>query len=189
MVVSPDDAQIVAAIRLKEDSGIRALEQRFRSRIEAFARKRRVPVQDCPDIAQEVVADAVRQIQAGSYREAASLGTWIHRIMIGKVADYWRKNNRGQVVALEDVPNDHALMTHANEDDVVAVRKALAQLAPADQLLLVWHDQQGYTLEEIGKLIGRRKSAVAERLAKARDQFRQAILFGGRNPAPKRLKD
>lgn len=45
-------------------------------------------------MAQEVLADAIRQIQAGDFRERAALSTWLHTIMNGKVADYWRKRTR-----------------------------------------------------------------------------------------------
>jgi RNA polymerase sigma factor (sigma-70 family) len=150
----------------------------------------RIPSQDRPDVVQDVLTDATRQLRQGHFREAAALATWVHRIALGKVADYWRKLGRARLIRLDDVADSHeVLVATGNPDAVVAVNQALSCLSTEDQLLLVLQEQQGYTLQEISPIIGLRKSAVAARLARAREQFRLAILGGGRNLMSKRLKD
>ena len=107
------------------------------------------------------------------------MSTWVHHIMNGKVADYWRKQGKAQMLRLEDLAEDHdSLIVTSNPDAVVAVQQALGCLSTDDQLLLRLHEQEQYTLAEICPIFRLRKSAVAERLARARTRFRQALAQG-----------
>ena len=188
-MTTESDDDLVAAIRAGDNDAAVRFERRFRERIEALARKQRVPVHDCGDIVQNVLAAALRQIHQGTFRGTAALSTWLYPIIKGKLADYWRTKRGPPTTSLETVTDrDHQLVA-TNRDDVLAVQEALARL-PADEHLLLWmHEAEGYTLKEIGPLIGLRKSAVAERLAHARRHFRAAIRDGGKNPGPRRLKE
>jgi RNA polymerase sigma factor (sigma-70 family) len=139
-------------------------------------------------VVQEVLADAIRQIESGAFKESAALGTWIHTIMNGKVADYWRKRGDATLVPLAAIAESHqSLVAGENRVEVIAVRQALSRLPALDQLLLLLHEQEGYTLEEIGPMVHLRKSAVAERLARARERYRQALNHGGNQPQTRRL--
>lgn len=188
-MTTESDDELVAALRADDSDACFRFERRFRERIEALARKQRVPADDCGDIVQNVLADALRQIRQGKFRGAAALSTWLYPIINGKLADYWRTKRGPPTTSLETVTDrDHQLVA-INRDDVLAVQQALARL-PTDEHLLLWmHEAEGYTLEEIGVLIGLRKSAVAERLVRARQHFRAAIRDGGKNPGPQRLKE
>ncbi|MDB5388760.1 MAG: polymerase sigma factor SigM [Planctomycetaceae bacterium] len=170
------DDQLVAAIVEDRNDAIREFEQLFGPRIQAFARKRRIPSNDRDDVVQDVLADALRQIQRGRFRGEAALSTWVHQIMNGKVADYWRKQGKATVLQLQDLAENHdSLVTTNNPDVVAAVQQALGRLSTDDQLLLRLHEQEQYTLAEMCPILRVRKSAVAERLARARKRFRQAF--------------
>ncbi|HLG56872.1 MAG TPA: sigma-70 family RNA polymerase sigma factor [Vicinamibacterales bacterium] len=184
------DDDLVARIRAGDEDAASLFDERFRARIERIARHRGVPSADCPDIAQLVLTDAIRQIQGGLFRGAASLTTWLYPIISGKIADYRRRQPRAELVPLESLASDNAaLLTKPSSDDVVWVRQALARLSAEEQLLLFLHDRQRHTLQEIGRLLRLKKSAVGERLAHAREHFRQALRDGGNPPPSKRLKD
>jgi RNA polymerase sigma factor (sigma-70 family) len=116
--------------------------------------------------------------------------TWLYQIIHGKTADYWRKQDP-RTVSLETLAHDNpAFVTRAiDRDETVAVQQALSCLAPEEQILLLLHDSERHTLVEIGHMVGLRKSAVAERLARAREHFRCALRDGGKFSSPKRLKE
>lgn len=184
------DSELAAAISAGDEAVATAFDERFRGRIEAIARKRGVPVSDCGDIAQEVLAYAFRQIRDGKFRGTAALSTWLYPIINGKIADYWRARKSSQPVSLEAVlDSEQAVVMSNSNDDIVAVHQALARLPDNEHLLLWLHEAEKYTLKEIGQLIGLGKSAVAERLEHARAHFRAVIRDGGRPSPPKRLKE
>lgn len=56
----------------------------------------RVPLQDVPDVTQEIFAAIVRCIHNNQYSGRSKLETYVYRIMINKVADYYRKRGRRQ---------------------------------------------------------------------------------------------
>src|SRR4051812_26567524 len=173
------DLELVEAMQAGHEGALSDFDRRFRSKIEAFARRRGVVRHDCVDVAQDVLAEAMRQIGEGKFRGASALSTWLHPMMNGKVADYFRKRSRRAAASLEDVPESSGpLMVVGDSDTVLAVREALSRLQAEDRLLLILHEQQGYTLQEIGPLLGLRKSAVAERLIRARERFRLALAGG-----------
>lgn len=187
----PTDAadDLVGAIQAGDESAAADFVQRFRPRIETIARKRKVRADDLPDVVQEVLADAIRQIQQGRFRRDAALSTWLYTIIQGKIANYWRDKCGPEVVSLDSVGHyERSLISHDSRERVLWVQEALGRLASTDRFLLILYEQQQYTLEEIGRMIGLRKSAVAARLERAREQFRIAIRDGGKTGGPKRLK-
>lgn len=54
----------------------------------------RVPLQDAPDVTQEIFAAIVRCIHNNQYSGRSKLETYVYRITINKVADYYRKRGR-----------------------------------------------------------------------------------------------
>lgn len=186
----PEDEELAHAIAGGDEAAASRFDQMFRAKVEAFARKRNVPTPDCPDVTQEVLADALRQLRLGKFRGEASLATWLHPIIKGGIANYFRKRRGPEIVSLQDLADDHpSLVTTGNNPAVLGVRQALSRLSTGDQFLLLLYHQRGLTLEEVGSMVGLRKSAVAERLKAARERFRTALRDGGRNPDSRRLKD
>jgi RNA polymerase sigma factor (sigma-70 family) len=185
-----EDEELARAVTGGDEAAASCFDQMFRARIEAFARKRNVPTSDCADVAQEVLADALRQLRQSKFRGEASLATWLHPIIKGGIANYFRKRRGPEAVSLQDLPDDHrSLVVPGNTPAVLVVRQALSRLSTADQFLLLLYYQQGRTLEEIGPMVGLRKSAVAEHLKAARERFRTVLRDGGRSPESRRLKE
>lgn len=185
-----DDSDLARAIQAGHEDQVRVFASRFQGRIEAIVRRRGVPSRDRDDVVQDILADAVRQLHQGRFRGESVLGTWVYRIALGKIADYWRKHRPLGLVGLDEVEEGHeALVATGNQDAILAVRQALDRLSAEDRLLLQLHEQYGYTLDEMAPLFRLKKSAVAERVARARDRFRSQILGCGKIIGPKRLTD
>lgn len=54
----------------------------------------RVPLQDAPDVIQEIFVAIVLCIHNNQYSGRSKLETYVYRIMLNKVADYYRKQGR-----------------------------------------------------------------------------------------------
>jgi RNA polymerase sigma-70 factor (ECF subfamily) len=173
------DEQIAAGIRRGDRDAEREFCERFQPRVAAIARRRRVLVHECADVTQEVLIDAIRQIRSGKFRGDASFATWLRPIIAGKIADYFRRIPRGLQVSLEAIADQELVSaTRFSQEDVFWVRQALERLSVEDQFILRLHEYQQLTLEEIGRLIGLKKSAVADRVKAARNNFRVALRGG-----------
>lgn len=185
-----DERDLVDRIEAGDPTAEAAFHDHFRGRIHTFAARRGVPREDCQDIAQEVIVGALVQLRAGKFDRRSSLGTWMHRIMARRVADFFRARGRARLVPLAELTEDHdALVRIRDDEQVVEVREALGRLSTEDQLLLVLHEQQRYTLKELAKAWGLSTAAVGARLTKARQRFRQTIGTSRKSTGVGRLKD
>jgi RNA polymerase sigma factor (sigma-70 family) len=176
-----DEADWIAALARGDEQAATRFDEQFRVRLNNHARKRGLSVADAEDIAQVVIADALQQLRRGAFRGESALSSWLYRIFENKIADHWRKMQP----ALVPVSDEHRI-SPSSPSDVVLVRQILKQMNRLDRFVLISHEHDGRTLEEIGGLVGLKKSAVSERLNRARQHFREAVLGGGTLP---RLKE
>src|SRR5262245_22987159 len=101
-----DDAEVVARLRAGDEAAAEEFDRRFRARIERIAHRRGVPLDDCPDVAQDVLTDAVRQLRRGNFRGEASLTTWLHALIQGNVATYYRRRRDKLLVPIDSLAED-----------------------------------------------------------------------------------
>jgi RNA polymerase sigma factor (sigma-70 family) len=177
-----DEADWIAALARGDERAAVRFDEQFRARLNSLARKRRLSAQDAEDIAQIVIADALQQLRRGAFRGESALSSWLYRIFENKIASHWRKAKPAPV----PVSDGHQI-SPSSPSDVVLVRQILEQMDGLDRFVLVSHEGDGRTLEEIGALVGLKKSAVSARLKRARRYFRDAVRGGG-GKLP-RLKD
>lgn len=124
------------------------------------------------ELLQEAFLDVLRRI--GSFRGEAPLGAWIRRIVMNRclmfLRSYWEQHND----ALPDeFPGDGAATPDMDLQklDLVALLDGLPPVART----VVWlHDVEGYTHEEIGKMLDRSTSFSKSQLARAYQRLRQA---------------
>ena len=187
----PEESRLVEAIRSGDQVAASTFCDRFTSRVALMIRGRRIPTADCDALVQDILATALHQLGRGQFKGDARLGTWLHSIVLGKVADYWRASRTDKrLVSLDAVPTESLRRTFDfRPEDSLAVQEALHRLSPEDRLVLWLRDAEGATLEEIGRRIGRKKSAVAERVSRARELFRIEFDRGaGKSSTNRRLK-
>ena len=120
-------------------------------------------------LAQDIVHDAwigaVDRFAAFEWR--SSLRTWIS----GFVANAAR---RAVVNASDDVPLDEA----AGKDDAsetIDLERALADLPAGYRQILLLHDYEGYTHEEIAEQLGIEPGTSKSQLSRARNAMRRAL--------------
>src|SRR5271157_3485630 len=97
MAGTADDRTLALCIRQGDAQAVEAFVKKFRGRVEWLAGRYGVPTEDCQDIAQDVLAAAVDQIQRNLFRAECTLGTWLERIVRGKVIDFNRSPGRRPV--------------------------------------------------------------------------------------------
>jgi RNA polymerase sigma-70 factor, ECF subfamily len=168
------------------------------ARLHYLAWKAGVPARDCEDVVQEALADAVRQLAVAQFRGESSLGTWLHRILSGKIADYWRAKRRrpppltdGRDPGFRESRGGNDLVDRLPDrrqdaEQAAAVGQALSRLDPIHRLVLSLNHYGGYTAKEIAARLGRPPGTIDRILNEAKRQFR-AHYLGEESAEAKRL--
>jgi RNA polymerase sigma-70 factor, ECF subfamily len=156
---------------------VRALYERHAPRV--FAVIRRIAGDD--DLAQDYAQDTwVRAVRAlPTFRGEARFSTWLHRIAVNTALEGARREDRRDRWAgdmPEAVPAEPGL-----RDPLLATRMedALDRLPEGMRRVLVLHDVEGYTHEEIGGLLGVNPGTSKSQLFKARARMRELLHEAG----------
>jgi RNA polymerase sigma factor (sigma-70 family) len=102
---------------------------------------------DAEDAIQETWIRAVRQL--GGFRWEASLRTWLSAIALNQAREVLRRRSRAPVTELPEGLELPARPVHVGER--VDLERAIARLPDGYRSVLVLHDIEGWTHEEIGR--------------------------------------
>lgn len=166
------DRRLVAAlVRRRDDRAFSSLYERHTTYLYRFAL--RLTAGD-EDEAQDLVHDAwVRAVQRlAGFEWKSQLRTWL----AGFVVSLWRERQRevSRDLALDDSytePGEHWQDALHRVD----VERALASIAPGFREVLVLHDIEGYTHEDIAVMLGVQPGTSKSQLARARAAMRRAL--------------
>lgn len=163
-------------IRLAADgdtTAIRSLYDRYAPRV--YAVVRRIAGDD--DLAQDYAQEAwIRAIRAlPSFRGDSRFSTWLHRIAVNAALQAIRKaetRRRHEGPAPDDVP-----IAPVEHDSLLQVKleRALDDLPEGMRRVLILHDVEGYTHDEIGDVLGVTSGTSKSQLFKARAKMRAML--------------
>ena len=186
MIASAPPENVVAAeprarldyleLRAEGDArATRALYDRYAPRV--YAVVRRIAADD--DLAQDYAQEAwIRAIRAlPTFRGGARFSTWLHRIAVNAALQSLRKSDARS--KREAPVSDELPVAPEHVDSLLQKRleKALDQLPEGMREVLILHDVEGYTHEEIGDVLGVTSGTSKSQLFKARAKMR-ALLAG-----------
>jgi RNA polymerase sigma-70 factor (ECF subfamily) len=137
-------------------------------------------------VAQQALAKAYFSIRRFDLRSA--FGTWLYKIAVNECWDYLRKKkvrrlvyeadmSEEQVRKLDSVP-EHSFGDPRPRGNAVSrveqrqlVERLLGELEEKDQLMLVMKEVEGFSVEEIGEVLGLNVNTVKVRLFRARGRL------------------
>jgi RNA polymerase sigma-70 factor, ECF subfamily len=158
-------------------AAIRTLYTRHAPRVYAVVRRLAGEDALAEDWSQEAWVRVIRALP--SFRGEARFTTWLHRIAVNSAlhARRWRQR---RVAREEPMPDSGALAasTPATDDRTVlraSLERALERLPERMRQVLVLHDVEGYTHEEIGELLGVMPGTSKSQLFKARAKMRELL--------------
>ena len=142
--------------------------------------------EDVEDVAQQAFSKAYFSIRRFDMRSA--FGTWLYKIAVNECWDYLRKKkvrrlvyeadmSEEQVRKLDSVP-EHSFGASQNREDAARrveqrqlIDRLLGQLDEKDQVMLVMKEVEGFSVEEIGEVLGLNVNTVKVRLFRARGRL------------------
>ncbi|MDH5590203.1 MAG: sigma-70 family RNA polymerase sigma factor [Gemmatimonadota bacterium] len=152
---------------------IRALYERYAPRVYAVVRRIAADADLAEDYAQEAWIRVIRALP--TFRGDARFSTWIHRIAVNAALQALRRSEtreKRRAAMPEQVPavsrTGDVLLQDRLED-------ALALLPDGMRQVIILHDVEGFTHEEIGDALGVAPGTSKSQLFKARAKMRNLL--------------
>lgn len=171
-----NEREQIERARAGDERAVHALYQRHAPRVLAIVRRLTGSDSAAQDCAQEVWIRALRALP--DFRGEAQLGTWLYRIAVncalGARRTHLRLEHREvalpEQVSARDAAGDVLLRQRLEE--------ALTLLPDRMRQVLVLHDVEGYTHEEIGEMLGIVPGTCKSQLFRARAKMRELLRPG-----------
>lgn len=167
------DQSLIEKAKEGDSRAIRALYDAHADRVYAVIRRLAGDDAEAEDWAQEAWLRVFRALPG--FRGESRLGTWIHRIAINSALHGRRRERRrlDSMTSMDGVPEPAATMDRPllRLDLVEAVDRLPARM----RRVLVLHDVEGYTHEEIAEMLGVTAGTCKSQLFKARAKLRQML--------------
>jgi len=131
------------------------------------------------EILQDTFIDVLTKID--SFRGQAPLGAWIRKITVNKCLMLFRSGWHRKSSSLESMKNDNESIHVCKQiiidgtADRMDLEKALDMLTPVSRTVVWLHDVEGYTHNEIGKLMGMSISFSKSQLARAHKNLQRIL--------------
>jgi RNA polymerase sigma-70 factor (ECF subfamily) len=168
---SADRRDVQAVAVSADEAAFRALYRRHTPALYAFAcRLMGGESAEVDDIIQDAWLRAVRGM--GDFGWRSSLRTWLSSIVLNCCRERWRER--------PDSP-DVSADTPAKSGDLnlrMDLEAALAALPPGYRAVLILHDVEGYTHDEIGERLGIQPGTSKSQLFHARRALRERLSDG-----------
>lgn len=152
---------------------MRALYERYAPRVYAVVRRIAGDDDLAHDYAQEAWIRAIRALP--TFRGDARFSTWLHRIAVNAALQAARK---AQTREKRQAPMPDTIPVAPRPGDTLlkdCLEDALDRLPEGMRRVLILHDVEGYTHEEIGDLLGIADGTSKSQLSKARAKMREML--------------
>lgn len=152
---------------------VRALYERYAPRVYAVVRRIAGDDESAQDYAQEAWIRAIRALP--TFRGDARFSTWLHRIAVNAALQALR---RSETRERREAPMPDAVPAPSLRSDALLqqrLERALDRLPAGMRTILILHDVEGYTHEEIGESLGIASGTSKSQLFKARARMRDLL--------------
>lgn len=189
-----DDAVLVEGAKRKERWALDTLIHRYQSK--AFAIAYRMTAGDeekARDLTQEAFVKVLRSIK--KFKGNSSFYTWFYRIVVNTCLDARRKEQRwrkifkfGSALPSREASPDRDLEAHSDSNpgnDPMAtlsgkelkqeIKSALAQLSDHQRMVFTLKVFEGFSIQEIAKIMNTAQGTVKSHLFRATQHMRKAL--------------
>ncbi len=171
-----EDAWLVDAVRQGDRQAMEALYHRFKRRVYSMV-ARIAGAQDAEEVSQEVFMRIYRGLL--KFRGDSALDTWVYRLTVNAAVSHVSRRP-GRAEGEEALANLPTREGPARDPRLAArLESALADLPPGYRAVMVLHDIEGLSHEEIAEILGCRIGTSKSQLHKARARMRELLGLEG----------
>lgn len=167
-----EDAKLVAASRRGDRAAFGELVRRHQAHVFRLAARLLRQPAEVEDVAQETFLRAWTRL--ASYRGEAPFEHWLTRICLRASYDRLRQRPAGRETEFVAEP----VAPRPDPDARLEVERLLAELAPADRMVLLLLDGEGWSVAEIAARLGWTAVNVKVRAHRARKRLRRRLEEG-----------
>jgi RNA polymerase sigma-70 factor (ECF subfamily) len=167
------ETQLIRQAADGDDVAIRTLYDRYSPRVYAVVRRIAGDDELGRDFAQEAWIRAIRALP--TFRGDSRFSTWIHRIAVNAALQALRK---AETRSRHAGPMPDSLPTAPRDSDPLLqkrLERALDALPERMRMVLILHDVEEYTHEEIAEALGVTSGTSKSQLFKARAKMRELL--------------
>jgi RNA polymerase sigma-70 factor (ECF subfamily) len=167
------DRELIDSARQGDPAAMRLLYDRHASRVYAVTRRLINDEALAEDCAQETWMRALRALD--SFRGGSAFSTWLHRIAINTALAVRRTARRRDE---REVPLDGTQPPPFQVGSPllgIQLERAMRTLPDRMRQILVLHDIEGFTHQQIGELLGIESGTSKSQLFRARSKMRQQL--------------
>lgn len=172
-VESRTDADLLSAHAAGDRRAFAELFNRHHPQLARVARRSSLTEQDADDAVQEALLRAHRG--AGSFRQDAAVGSWLHRIVVNSCRDRMRRNAIRPTVLLDEQHCPPLPDPMARLEVTLLVRQALLRLPVEQRAAIVAVDMHGYSVAEASARLGVAEGTVKSRCARGRVRLAELL--------------
>ena len=172
-----DDQELIRLVQQGDERAFGRIMALYKDRIVNYLYQFTGDYQRAVELAQETFIRVY--FKAGRYRPIAPLSSWIFTIASNLAKTDCRRARRMATVSLEDVPNSYSSGAYYEDPPdpglVRNLREALDGLHPRYRVPVVLKDMEGFSQEEIARIIKRPVGTVKARISRGREQLRRKL--------------
>jgi RNA polymerase sigma-70 factor (ECF subfamily) len=167
------ESELILRAQQGDRAAVEALYQRHADRVYSVVRRLAADDAQADDWAQEAWLRAIRALPA--FRGQSLFSTWLHRIAVN-CALYGRRRRERLRSREVELPETVPCRGAEGEPELrVRLERALERLPEGMRRVLVLHDVEGYTHEEIAEMLGVASGTCKSQLFKARAKMRAML--------------
>ncbi len=183
----PADMELVLKAQRGDVLAFEELVERYHGKIYGLTYNMTSNREDAEDLTQDVFVKAFEALPR--FKRKSSFYTWVYRIAVNKTINYRKKRNRKRALSLDQFDQDiktddvyHDLTSKGSPLRNISLselqeklNEALQHLSEKHRTVVVMHDMQGISHEEIAKVVGASVGTVRSRLFYARRQMQTEL--------------
>lgn len=167
------ELELIQQAQAGEPRAVRELYRLYSPRVYAVVKRLAGDDALAEDWAQEAWVRIFRAL--GSFRGEARFTTWMHRIAVNSALHGRRWRDRR---VIHEAPLEETIPTRAATEDALLrlkLEQAMKKLPERMRQVLVLHDVEGYTHEDIAEFLGVTSGTSKSQLFKARARMRELL--------------
>jgi len=175
--MSMDEHDLIRRVQDGDEGAFAQIMTLYKDRIVNYLYQFTGDYQKAVELSQETFVRVY--FKANKYRPIAPLSSWIYTIASNLAKTEAKRTQRMATVSIEDVPNHYAAGTYYEDPQdpglIRNLREALEALHPRYRIPVVLKDMEGFSQEEIARIINRPVGTVKARISRGREQLKKRL--------------
>jgi len=186
-----DEQALVGRLQAGDESAFAEVVRIYKDRIVNFIYQLTGDYQKAVDLSQETFVRVY--FKADKYKPIAPFSSWVYAIASNLAKTEIKRRRRMALISLDEMPPTVEVSTPSREASdsglVRNLRQALEALNPRYRIPVVLKDMEGYSQEEIARIIDRPVGTVKARISRGRNMLRRQLEKAVHGNAPLREQE